>query len=392
MSRPEPHRPASSASLRRAGCETAEETAPRVVVGILADPDLPARLADDLGQTLPAALERRIARGEWQTEVLCDPFEAMHPDYDHVLDKAGRHVRNTQWDLALCLTDLPVRDGGDVVVAMVDTRHRVALISLPALGGLRLRHRLRELALAAVAALRPRPSRPREEDVERALRAGMSSRGPRLVPGDEDVVRLVRSRTTGVPRLLAGMVRANRPWQLFIGLSTALAGALAGTAFGILYSSIWQLATALGPLRLAGVTVAALVVLAVWIITGHGLWERAEPTARDPGLPLRNAGTVATVAVGTGVFFAALLLLTLAGVALVIPPDYLGAVLGRSVGIGDYVTIALMASVLGTVAGAVGSGLEDDTTVRKAAYGYREQERRRRAEADRRRVEWDQRV
>lgn len=34
-----------------------------------------------------------------------------------------------------------------------------------------------------------------------------------------------------------------------------------------------------------------------------------------------------------------------------------------------------MASVLGTIAGAVGSGLEDDTTVPRAAYGYREQER-----------------
>ena len=34
-----------------------------------------------------------------------------------------------------------------------------------------------------------------------------------------------------------------------------------------------------------------------------------------------------------------------------------------------------MASVLGTVAGAVGSGSEDDAAVRRATYGHREQER-----------------
>ncbi|MFG2446699.1 hypothetical protein ACGFQG_27890 [Nocardia fluminea] len=43
-----------------------------------------------------------------------------------------------------------------------------------------------------------------------------------------------------------------------------------------------------------------------------------------------------------------------------------------------------MATVLGTVAGALGSGLADDVTVRRATYGYREQDRRRLAEQRRR--------
>ncbi|WP_280275089.1 hypothetical protein [Nocardia wallacei] len=348
-----------------------------VVVGILADPDLPARLARDLGHALPGVLANRVDdRVTWRTEVVDDPFEAMYPDYDRLVDKAHERVRTTEWDLALCVTDLPLRGPRGFVMATVDIDSRVALVSLPALGGLRLRRRLTDLAAALTARMEPgyRPETGLLQDFTRQL----GSRAVRVERArTDDEVHVLRSPQLGTAHLLAGMVRANRPWQLLVGLSTALAGAIAGTAFGVLYSSIWQLATALGPARLAGSTVAALSVLTVWIIAGHGLWERDENVGAtsDPDRRLRNAGTVATVLVGSAAFFATLYLLTLAAVLLVIPPDFLGKTLGHAAGVRDYLTIALTATILGTVAGAVGSGLEDDTTVRKAAYNHRRRER-----------------
>ncbi|MBF6236576.1 hypothetical protein IU474_05715 [Nocardia otitidiscaviarum] len=282
-------------------------------------------------------------------EVLADPFEALYPDHEYLIDKAHERVRDAPWDIALCITDLPLHDGGGVVVANIDTPGRVAVVSLPALGGVRLRRRLTELAVALVGAL----LRPEDTSVDRELARRLPS--PLRVhrgPADTDT-SVVRSRRSGVPTLLAGMVRANQPWQLIVGLSTALAGALTGTAFGVLYSSIWTLAVSLSGLRLAGITVAALASLTLWIIVGHGLWDTHESFGRtkDSDRRLRNAGTVATVAVAQ-----------------------------RSVRIHDYLAIALVATVLGTIAGAVGSGLEDDLTVRKATYSHRERERRRRAE------------
>ncbi|WP_280266414.1 hypothetical protein [Nocardia wallacei] len=354
----------------------------QVTIGVLADPDLPARLARQLADDLPDALRRCGAADlRWRVEVLGDPFEAMHPGDDYLIDKARHHVRDTSWDLALCLTDLPLRDAGGVMVATVDTRRHIALVSVPALGGVRLRHRLTALVLAVIGAIRPEtriPDNPRDDLAARL------PRGLRVRRGDATgEIHVHRSRLPGVATLLAGMVRANRPWQLIVGLSNALAGALAGTAFGVLYSSIWQLATALGPVRLIAVTAAALTTLTVWTVAGHSLWERPAPgslRSRDPDRTLRNTGTLTTVAVGAGTFFAVLYLLALAAVAVAIPPAYLATVLARSVDVRDYLTIALMAAVLGTIAGAVGSGLEDDVTVRKAAYGHRELERRRRAE------------
>jgi hypothetical protein len=44
--------------------------------------------------------------------------------------------------------------------------------------------------------------------------------------------------------------------------------------------------------------------------------------------------------------------------------------LQRPVDFADYLTLAWIISSLATVGGAIGSGLEDEETVRAAAYGY----------------------
>ncbi|MGY1583225.1 hypothetical protein [Streptomyces sp. MN13] len=46
-------------------------------------------------------------------------------------------------------------------------------------------------------------------------------------------------------RLLLGPVRANRPWRLVPHLASASAAAAATAAFGLFYSSIWNMADAL---------------------------------------------------------------------------------------------------------------------------------------------------
>jgi hypothetical protein len=91
-----------------------------------------------------------------------------------------------------------------------------------------------------------------------------------------------------------------------------------------------------------------------------------------------------TLGFGAVMFFLALFTISTVAAAVVIPPKYLASQIGGPVDWRGYVTIGLMASALGTVAGAVGSGLEDDETVRRATYGYREQERWREVRRDQR--------
>ena len=58
------------------------------------------------------------------------------------------------------------------------------------------------------------------------------------------------------------------------------------------------------------------------------------------------------------------------------------APLANPVGLGEYLTLAWMATSLATVAGAIGSSLEHEDTVRKAAYGYRQRLRQKANESE----------
>ena len=64
--------------------------------------------------------------------------------------------------------------------------------------------------------------------------------------------------------------------------------------------------------------------------------------------------------------------------ALVIGPGYLQSQLHHRIGWEDYATLVWLASSIGVVAGALGSSLDGEDAVRKAAYSRRERERQER--------------
>lgn len=352
-----------------------------IVVGLLADPDLPTVVADRLGDTLASTLTEQLAHVSvrWRIDVARDAFE-MHSGYERLLDRARERVRTTDWDLAVCLTDAPLRDAHGVVLAEVGAEDSNAVVSLPAIGGVDVVRRTRRLVAIlvehlAIDAVTPDGERSVLRDDPRLRRARTLHV---VTPRDSDVSgKIMLGYRLGMARLLLGMARANRPWRLAWGLSAALGGSLAGSAFGVLYSSIWTLADSLPEWRIALVCAGAIAIYVLWLITSHGLWQAPTAPTRRDDVPttLRNVSTVLTVTLGALVFFTVLFSGVLVACLLVITPDYLATNLGHPSGFGDYLDTALMATVMGMVAGAVGSGLEDDTTIRQATYGYRERQR-----------------
>jgi hypothetical protein len=184
-------------------------------------------------------------------------------------------------------------------------------------------------------------------------------------------VRFTTRVLGGNLRLLVGMVRANRPWQLAAGLSRALIAAGAAGVFALVTSDIWRLADAFGRLRLTTLTVASIVAICATLIIGAELWERAAQPRMRQQVMLFNAATTATVVIGVLALYAALFLLALVAAAVLVVPSLLTEVLGHPVGPGDYVEVAWLCSSLATVGGALGAGLESDEAVRRAAYTYR---------------------
>ena len=187
---------------------------------------------------------------------------------------------------------------------------------------------------------------------------------------EDGEVGFVASRVTGRLRLVAGMVRANRPGRALLGLSKLLVGAFGTAAFSLATNSIWQMGDALDGLRLTGIMLLSVAALVSWLVFTHHLWEKPSPDTPAELARLFNLGTVITLSLAAAVSYAVLFMGTLGAAALLIDATVLEQNIGHPVGLRDYLTLAWIISSMATVGGAIGSGLEDEEDVRAAAYGY----------------------
>ncbi|MEU7752550.1 hypothetical protein [Micromonospora sp. NPDC049171] len=355
-----------------------ERHRPEIVVGLVATPpDHPARVAAPLRAELAGGLAERVdADVRW---IVREGWGDVAPRRDHgieaLLDDLAQRRADDQWDVAICLTDLPLHAERVPLVAQTSARRRVAVVSLPALGLRQLR-----AARAAVPDLVNRlltdASDKRVPPTGQAP-AEMARRMPAVhrVVGEADAGerRYVASGLIGRARLVTGMVRANRPGRALLGLSKLLVGAFGTAAFALTTDTIWQMGDALGGLRLTVIMLLGLAALVTWLIVAHDLWEK--PGRRTPTELARlfNLGTTLTLTLATAVSYVVLFVGTALVGALLIDTSVLEQTLQRPVDWTDYLTLAWITSSLATVGGAIGSGLENEETVRAAAYGYHPQ-------------------
>ena len=327
-----------------------------IPVGLVADPASPtvvARRFDDLG---PPQDEDR---GAWDVDLVSEPFTTDCEDAGTALGRLREKAEEHGWDVVVGLTELPLRDtDGGYLLVEADPGRRAAVVSLPALGGFRVQSRS-----------------------HRAVRSLIDD-----MAGDLDgEQQLVLSRSTGRWRLLLGMVLANRPWLLVPGLKSALVAALATGAVATINSTVWLLAGSLSPWRLVVATVASVALVVGWLVIDGELWDRPDDDsaeARDRSR-LYNTSTLITLTIGVLICYAVLYVVNLLWALFVLDPAVMGGYLGSSLGYGDLFVLAWFVASAATVGGGLGTGLESDEDIRRAAYSKREEERRHRI-ADRR--------
>ncbi|EOM74265.1 hypothetical protein [Rhodococcus rhodnii] len=292
--------------------------------------------------------------------VALPPDRMGNPDYER-----WARVLGDRWDLVLAVSELPAHVGPRPVLAECAS-DTIAALFVPATGALRVGHRSARVAEAAIA----RMIGPDDDDTAAPLAR------TRWVEEENGRCRLMGSAALGRARLVAGMVRANRPWRLVPTLTPAFGAASAASAFGIFYSSIWLMAASISVWRLATIVLTALVAMCAWLILPNRLLERRGFRTDRSERSLYNTATLATVVVGVLCMSVLLAVAVAAVAAIVISPDFLGDTLGREATIVDYARLVALSTALGIVAGAVGTSAADHDEILRATYGQREYERR----------------
>ncbi|ORW41724.1 hypothetical protein AWB90_20805 [Mycobacterium paraense] len=330
---------------------------------LVADPGVPAAIAERLSDSLPSALtDWAAADGKWDVSVRRDSYPVdEHAEVLEVIrtvNPAGEPE-----DIVIYLTDLPRRIGTTPVIVDISLDNRFGLISIPAAGGMFIDRRVRNLARTVVT--------------EVMCQADKQNRSVnRLTRTQEDgVVRYVAPTALSRLHLLMGMVYANRPWRLAVGMSKVMVAAFATGAVSLAYPTIWQLSDTMGPWRLSAATILASAAMIAWLILHHKLWERPHSASERERAALYNTATLVTLTIGVVILHLGLFILLLLTAWWTLPPQLVARNIGHSVSLSSLFLIAWLVAAVATLGGALGSGLEDDEAVKAAAYGVRQRKR-----------------
>lgn len=357
-----------------------EGVARPVVIGVLAVPGLAQDLGRSLEDRLPDALRERHSEVDWKVEFDDESLSEELTSVRELKKDARERMRAEGWDMAVVLTDVPLRSGRRPVTAHASAHLRVGLVSVPALGAVRLEERVEDAVLNLVDGMlgehvsRFGPRRGRERRMAGRLRELASPIGaPRV--REEGTIRFSTAVLAGNLRLLAGMVRANNPSLVVARLSRVLAAAGGTAAYALSSSSIWTIADGASPLRLALISLGTVTATIVTLIVSHDLWERVRRREEREQVVLFNVATVLTVLIGVATLYLALVLIALGCAYALIAPGVFAQQLGHPVGLGDHLQLAFLTSAVATLAGALGSLTESEFAVREAMYRYRPDQR-----------------
>jgi hypothetical protein len=355
-----------------------KETSTRIrgerTLGLLPSPGHCERVAEDIVDSLSERLNQEIDPDlSWSVEIIADPLTGSNVAMSEVLEEIKTRKLSNSWDYAISLTDVPIRREDRIVIGQTGGGLDVAVISVPALGAIRLRPHVLTMILELMDDLYRGTTH--EDEPARFVHGEDAYRG---LSTDEDAdgdLRYTSPPVRGHIRLLTGMVYANRPWRLFPSFKTAVATAFATGGYGLIFTSLWEIGNVYGYPRLIVLMFAAMTILATWIIISHNLWERNREGVTPYVRRLYNTTTVLTIAAGVVFSYAIIFILLLLAAGIYIPTSMLESTLGRPVSWINFVKIAWVTASVATIAGAIGAGLEDSEEVRNATFGWRQSNR-----------------
>ncbi|WP_156686616.1 hypothetical protein [Mycobacterium sp. Marseille-P9652] len=358
------------------------DASPVQTVAVICDPDAaPAEIADHLHRELPTLLAEACSGSATFDVCLHRERLPIGPQGDNqaLIERAGQMRRQHGWDAAVCVTDLPLcGERNEPLVADLNIKSSVAVLSLPAFGAPRLRPRVTDVMVHIFQELIPAVCKPARTDRPTPSLRGRNLPGPfRLVEPEAAGIDAQVVATRGLWRQLLGMVRANRPWRLWLGLRRGVVAALAFSLLLLINPTVWELGTDQSWYRLLTISLCLVAAMVTWLIFYHHLWvSRDQEVADRLQLFLFNASTVITFIVGLSVAFVGLLVLNFLVSLLVLSDNVLARHFGSSPSLFEYFKLCWMATVGASVVGALGTGFESEEDIRQAAYGRREAERR----------------
>ncbi|MCI2774256.1 5,10-methylene-tetrahydrofolate dehydrogenase [Staphylococcus petrasii] len=358
------------------------------VIGLVVAPGVTETLGESLIDDLPDILSQQPNnQTDWKIDLVVDPLTGFAESVEEIFKKTQDYHDERQWDYVVAITDLPMFYQQHVLALDINKKNGAAIFSYPAFGWRPVKNRFKNAIVGIINEVHRSEEQHEEYDNDNSVKHLMSKQFPfskikkteiYLEETETKHIRyLSNSRSAGMMRLVSGMTFANNPLNMMASLSNIVAIAFTTGAFGLIFTTMWQMSMEFSMWRLFGISVIAVLGMLIWIMLSHDLWEPVKQSKNKRITWLYNLTTVMTLFIAIIIYYIILYLLFLIAEIVLLPANFLGQQVGLKgpAGIDLYLSIPWFAASISTVAGAIGAGLLNDQLIKESTYGYRQQMR-----------------
>lgn len=162
---------------------------------------------------------------------------------------------------------------------------------------------------------------------------------------------------------------AAKPWRLVTRLHKLVFPALVAVPLALISQEVWDIAVHMNGLRLAGIAVAVVIFMSVFIIMKQKLLEKMPRERPSDQIALHNLSTVLAILLAVtivlAVIFVATLIITVALFPRKIVMTWLHASALRA---GGYLRVSLLIAILSSLIGWLGAGFTESDEFRLMLY------------------------
>lgn len=357
-------------------------------IGLVVAPGVTEKLAQSLIDDIPNILsEQDNHQRDWQVDLVVDPLTGFAESVEEIFKKIQDYHNKREWDYVVGITDLPMFYHQNVLALDINKKNGAAIFSYPAFGWRPVKNRFKHAIVTIINELHYSEREHVGYDDNNRVKKELNKQFPfsRIEKtevhlketGNNHLRYLSNSRSLGMMRLVSGMTFANNPLNMMASLSNIVAIAFTTGAFGLIFSTMWNMGLDFSVWRLFGISIMAILGMLVWIMVSHGLWESTKEAKHKRIVMLYNLTTIMTLLIAIVIYYMILYSLFLIAELVLLPPGFLGQQVGlkEPASVQLYLSIPWFATSISTVAGAIGAGLLNDQLIKESTYGYRQKVR-----------------
>ena len=278
-------------------------------------------------------------------------------------------IDEEKWSKAIILTDLPLFDNNKTIEVDINNSYNISMVSLPAFGPIFISKKLRETIENLVYQMNET-----ENDVN--LYKGKTTKESNIkVRKDRKPHERFLLKDNNFFKLFATMTILNNPLNMMSSLSSVVAVAFTTGAFGMVFSTMWNLSNSFSIERMILINLVAIISMTAWIMIAHDLWQTSNNKSEKEIIRLYNLTTLSTLVISIITFYIILYLMFLVASIILLPSEFLPSQITvidtDKAGLTVYLRIAWFAASISTFAGAIGAGLESRNKIRESTYGFR---------------------